>query len=412
MSATHSPHPCRSCGCGAIEPVLSLGRTPLANALVAGEVDATAADQHPLTLALCRECTLLQILEDIPPKTLFSDYPYFSSVSETLRTHARDLARRIAGEFDLGPGSLVLEIASNDGYLLRNFVEMGVPVLGVEPAANVGAAARAAGVETRCAFFERTLADQLCDEGVAPDVIFANNVLAHAADLNDFMSGVARLLRGRATFEVEFPYVRDLIEGCEFDTIYHEHRCYFSLTAIRRLAQRHGLETVDVGHEPIHGGSLHVRVARPGAWPVRPAVDEMIAAEREWSGTDAEPYRVFSRRAQALRDEIRGTLESLRSSGKRVAAYGAAAKGVTLLSYCGLGREHLDYVVDRSPHKQGKRLPGSGLPVLAPEQLLADRPDYVLLLTWNFKDEILRQQSEYRRLGGRFVVPVPQVEIL
>ena len=306
----------------------------------------------------------------------------------------------------------MLEVASNDGYLLKHFAERGISVLGIEPAENVAAAARADGIETISEFFGAELAGRLHTDGIVPDLICANNVLAHAEDLNDFVSGLARLLHGEATAEIEVPYVRDLIEQCEFDTIYHEHRCYFSLTSLNHLFSRHGLAIVKVERIPLHGGSLHMSVASNGARSPDPSVATMLAEEGEWGINAPQRYRAFADRVASLRAELVDQLDRLRKSGKRIAAYGAAAKGVTLLSYCGIGGAHLDYVVDRSPHKQGKLMPGTRLPIHGTEHLLTDQPDYVLLLTWNFADEIINQQAEYIRRGGRFIIPIPEVRVV
>lgn len=407
-----SSTPCRSCSEPGVAPVLSLGRTPLANGLVDPERAAPADLLYPLTLGLCRACGLVQLLETVPSRELFSHYLYFSSFSDTVVAHGRELAERFIRERRLGPQSLALEIASNDGYLLQHFAARGVPVLGIEPARNIAAAAEARGVPTRCAFFGRALARALRRDGVRPSVIFANNVLAHAEDLNDFVAGLAELLPDDATAEIEFPYVRDLIDHCEFDTIYHEHRCYFSLTSIEPLLERHGLRVVDAQRIALHGGSLHLSVAHKGARRPDGAVAALLLEEQEWGAAEPERYEDFAQRVEALRSDLRGLLRELRRERRRIAAYGAAAKGVTLLSYCGLSAKDIEYVVDRSPHKQGRLLPGSRIPICGPERLIADRPDYVLLLSWNFADEIMRQQSAYLAGGGRFIVPVPHVHVV
>ena len=412
MVTIHPPNACRICSGSDLLPILSFGQTPLANALVPADRANQVEPTYPLNLALCRQCALVQILETVPAAELFSQYPYFSSYSDSLLTHAEALAERFWHERGLGLRSLVLEVGSNDGYLLKHFAERGVPVLGIEPAENIAAVAQAEGIETIREFFGAELAGRLRADGIRPDLICANNVLAHAEYLNDFVSGLALLLHGEATAEIEVPYIRDLIEQCEFDTIYHEHRCYFSLTSLSRLFARHGLAIVKVERIPLHGGSLHVSVAPKGARPPDPSVATMLAEEHEWGIAAPQRYRAFADRVASLRVELVDQLDRLRNSGKRIVAYGAAAKGVMLLSYCGIGREHLDYVVDRSPHKQGRLLPGTRLPILEPEQLLTDQPDYVLLLAWNFADEIINQQAEYTRRGGRFIIPIPEVRVV
>jgi SAM-dependent methyltransferase len=303
-----------------------------------------------------------------------------------------------------------MEIASNDGYLLQHYVAAGVPVLGIEPARNIAAAANARGIRTRCEFFGRESARRLAAEGVAADVLHANNVLAHVPDLNGVVAGIATVLKPAGVAIVEVPYVRDLIEHCEFDTIYHEHLCYFSVGALEPLFARHGLVLADIERIPVHGGSLRLfasRTGRAGA-SVRRLVDE----ERRAGMRERPYYAGFAERVARLREELVALLDRLKAEGRRIAAYGASAKGSTLLNFFGIGRQHLDYVVDRSTEKQGRFTPGTRLEIFPPERLATDRPDYLLLLAWNFLDEVLAQQSAYRQAGGRFIVPVPEVRIV
>jgi SAM-dependent methyltransferase len=392
---------CRSCGGASLDPILSLGETPLANALLD---DSSAPDERlPLDLVLCRGCGLVQITEDVPPEVLFRDYLYFSSFSDTVVENARGIAERLVAERTLGSESLVMEIASNDGYLLQHYLARGVPVLGVEPARNIAEAARAKGIETIDEFFTRDLAATLARTA---DVVHANNVLAHVADLNGFVEGIGIVLKDGGVASIEVPYVRDLIERLEFDTIYHEHLCYFSLTALDSLFARHGLTIGEVERIPIHGGSLRIFAGR--GMPRGASVTRLLEEEAASPGA----YHRFGDRVRALCDELRATLASLKREGKRIAAYGASAKGTTLLSFSGIGAETLDFVADRSTVKQGKLTPGTRLPIVAPEELAARMPDYVLLLAWNFADEIMGQQREYRARGGRFIIPLPQVRIV
>ncbi len=404
---------CRSCGAAGLAPVLALGRTPLANALLTPEQAGAAEATYPLELVFCESCALVQITETVPPEVLFRDYLYFSSFSDTMLRHAEALVGEVLAERGLGPDSLAAEVASNDGYLRQFYRRAGVPVLGIEPARNVArGAAEERGVRTVTEFFGEELGRELAARGERADVLHANNVLAHVADLNGFVRGVRHFLKEDGVFVVEAPYVKDLADRCEFDTIYHEHLCYFSLTALAGLFRRHELEVTGVERVPIHGGSLRLRVQHDGAAAPRAEVARLLAEEQAWGVREVGFYRAFAARVEHLRESLRGLLSDLKGEGARVAAYGAAAKGSTLLNYFGIGRETIDFVADRSTYKQGRLMPGVRLPVVEPGRLLAERPDYVLLLTWNFADEILEQQDEYRRGGGRFIIPVPEVRVV
>jgi len=401
---------CRSCSKAGLETILSLGAMPLANSLLRADQLDAPEPRHPLDLAFCGACSLVQITETVPPEELFRDYLYFSSFSDGMVAHARELALRLVRERGLGAQSLAVEVASNDGYLLQWYKTASVPVLGIEPARNVAAVAeRDRGVPTIAEFFDLALAQRLAAEGRRADVLHANNVLAHVADLAGFVAGIRTLLAPGGVAIIEVPYLGEMIPRLEFDTIYHEHLCYFSLTALDALFRRHGLAVADVEEIALHGGSLLLQVARDeDAATAAPRVATMLARERALGMTAPSYYADFAPRVARWRDRFRAFLAAQRREGRRVAAYGAAAKGATLLNAAGIGRESIDFVVDRSTYKQGLFMPGVHLPIRPTEALLEGQPDLVVLLAWNFREEIVAQQAEYVRRGGRFVVPIPE----
>jgi SAM-dependent methyltransferase len=411
MSAAAGTARCRSCGGGELTVFLSLGNMPLSDGLLAPQDLEREEPRYPLDVAFCPDCTLAQILETVPPEHLFgADYPYFSSFTDTLLKHsAANVAARIE-ERRLDGNSLVVELASNDGYLLQYYRARGIPVLGIDPAPGPVAAARSRGIETLQAFFGRDLAARLAAEGRRADVIHANNVLAHVADTNGFVAGIGTLLKDDGVAVIEAPYVKELIDHGEFDTIYHEHLCYFSVTALTRLFQRHGLSLNRVEPLAIHGGSLRLFVGRQER--ADRSVAEHLQAERRAGLDRLEYYAGFSERVGRIRSDLLALLARLKREGARIAGYGAAAKGTILLNFAGIGREELGFVADRNVHKQGRYIPGVRLPIVAPERILEERPDYLLILPWNFKEEIMEQQSEFRRRGGRFIVPVPEPVIV
>ncbi len=401
---------CRSCGYQELQSFLSLGRTPLANALLTEAQLDQPEDTYPLELVFCSQCTLVQLTESISPEKLFRDYVYFSSFSDTMLQHAEAISSALIGSKNLGAQNLVIEVASNDGYLLQYYQREGIPVLGIEPAQNIARVAEEYGIRTINDFFSQTLAERLRGEGYKADVIHANNVLAHVPDLNGFVSGLRQLLKEDGFVVVEVPYVYDMITHCEFDTVYHEHLSYFSLSALNELFARNGLTVQRVEQLAIHGGTLRLYAGH--AAEQDQSVTELLSDEKCRGLENVHFYKGFGERVEWLRDELVSLLHALKERGSRIAAYGASAKGATLLNYCRLGREVLDYVVDRSTVKQGLYTPGTHLKIYAPEKLLEDAPDYVLLLTWNFAGEIYEQQVEYRKRGGRFIVPVPSVRVV
>jgi hypothetical protein len=398
---------CRSCGRSGLQTFLSLGDMPLPDALLRSEELDRHEPRYPLDVAFCPGCSLVQIIEEVPPERLFVDnYLYFSSFSEGLMRHSREHALRLIADRGLNGNSLVVEVASNDGYLLRNFTEAGIPALGIDPAPEQAAAAEAAGVPTLREFFGADVARRLRSEGRSADVIVANNVMAHTPSLNSFVEGLSILLADDGVVTIENTYVKDLIDHCEFDTIYHEHFCYFSCSAVDALARRHGLHLNSVEDFPLlQGGTLRWHLGRSQSADSS-AIDH-LEDERQQGLTRFEYYRDFGTRVDGIRDDLRELLGSLRAEGKTIAAYGAAAKGSTLVNFVGIGPDLVEYVVDRNVHKHGLFMPGTHLPIREPEMLLETMPDYLLLLAWNYRDEIAEQQAEYLGRGGRFIVPVP-----
>jgi SAM-dependent methyltransferase len=359
----------------------------------------------------------VQITETVSPEKLFREYLYFSSFSDTVLNNARDIADKLSARCSLNKNSLVVEVASNDGYLLKNYKEKGIPVLGVEPALNIAKVAEERGIPTVSEFFGVELAEQLRGRGDAADVIHANNVAAHVADLHGVVEGMSILLKPDGVAVIENHYVKDLIDHVEFDSIYHEHLCYYSTTSFRNLFARHGLTLVDVERLPVHGGSLRVYFQRADGprsleKEGKPRVEALLKEEAGWGVDQFAFYQNFGEKVERLRVELLALLKKIKADGMRIAVYGASAKSATLLNYYGFGAEMLDYVADRSTFKQGKFTPGTHLPILSPETLLEQQPDYVLLLTWNFADEILAQQAEYRRCGGKFIIPIPELKVV
>ena len=413
LTGTGAGPRCRFCDSGLRFTLVDLGMSPLCESYVTTERLNRAETFYPLHVYVCDRCFLAQLEEYVAAEEIFTEYAYFSSYSDSWVEHSRQYARMVANRFGLGRQSLVVELASNDGYLLQHFQPIGVPVLGVEPAANVAKAAVAKGIPTLVQFFNTASAAKMVDRGIRPDLLIGNNVLAQVPDLNDFVAGTELLLKPDGVITMEFPHLLELIRQNQFDTIYHEHFSYFSFLTAERIFARHGIVLFDVEILPTHGGSLRIygRHAADASKPVTAAVHSIKAAERAAGMERLETYETFREQVKETKRRLLEFLIAARREGKQVVGYGAPGKGNTLLNYCGIRTDFLDYTVDRSAYKQGKFLPGTHIPILAPEKIRETRPDYVLILPWNLKDEIMGQLSYIRDWGGRFVVPIPELQI-
>lgn len=407
--------PCRSCGGDEMSSFCDLGSSPASNAFLSEEQLSQAEAFFPLHARVCHRCFLVQLEQFHRPEEIFSDdYAYFSSYSDTWLNHAAAFAEMMIGRFGLNDRSFVVEIASNDGYLLQYFKRRAIPVLGIEPTANTAQVAQDRGIPTATRFFGSALATELSRDR-RPDLIVGNNVLAHVPDLNDFVAGVASLLKegGIATFE--FPHLSKLIQFNQFDTIYHEHFCYFSLHAVEQVFARHGLSLFDVDEIATHGGSLRIYVQHAQSSerrPIEPRLAELRERERREGILEVSTYTNFLERVFEAKRSLLGFLIDAKRAAKSVVAYGAAAKGNTLLNYCGIRTDFVDYVCDRNVHKQGRFLPGVHIPVVSPDAIEATRPDYVLILPWNIKDEIIENLAGIKTWGGQFVVAIPKLEFV
>jgi 2-polyprenyl-3-methyl-5-hydroxy-6-metoxy-1,4-benzoquinol methylase len=414
MSGNGLPQACRFCGHSLEKTFVDLGMSPLANSYL------TAAQLHqmepfyPLRVYICTNCLLVQAEEFESPESIFTDYAYFASYSESWLQHAKAYAHMATERFGLNGQSLVMEIASNDGYLLQYFVAEGIPVLGIEPAANVAEAALKKGIPTTVKFFGEETARGLLVQGMRADLIVGNNVLAHVPRLNDFVRGIKLLLTPTGVTSLEFPHLMRLMQENQFDTIYHEHFSYFSFIAVEKVFAAHGLTLFDVEELPTHGGSLRIyaRHSEDASKTVVKRVEELRAREQE-SGLASLPcYLSFAGKVQGTKCKLLNFLIQAKNEQKSIVGYGAPAKGNTLLNYCGIRSDFIDYTVDRSPHKQGRFLPGTHVPIYPPEKINETRPDYVLVLPWNLKDEVMEQMKHIREWGGRFIVPIPEVKVL
>jgi SAM-dependent methyltransferase len=417
MAAPPRPAPrptaCRCCGAPLAETVADLGLTPLANSYVTPERAGQAEAFYPLRAMVCSDCRLVQLADCGLPQPAYGEYRYFSSFSASWLRHCERHAERMIVELGLDRSTEVLEVASNDGYLLQFFARRGIPVLGVEPAANVAEVAIARGIPTEVAPFGATTARRLRGAGHAPVLVCANNVLAHVPDVHDFVEGFRILLAPGGVLTAEFPHLLRLMQGGQFDTIYHDHHAYFSLTTIELVLMQHGLVVFDVEELPTHGGSLriHVRHLEDSTKPVTMAVEELRRREAASGLNGPEAYRAFAAQVVEAKCALLDFLVGVHRAGQRVAGYGAPAKGNTLLNYCGVGPELLPFTVDASPHKQGLLLPGTRIPIRPPGAILEERPDFVLILPWNLRDEIVREMAAIRDWGGRFVTPIPTVQV-
>jgi SAM-dependent methyltransferase len=404
---------CRFCSTPLRHTLVDLGMSPLCESYLSAEQLNRMEPFYPLHVHICENCLLAQLEEYVSPEEIFTEYAYFSSFADSWLRHAKAYTDLMLERFGLDSHSLVVELASNDGYLLQYFIEKGVPVLGVEPARNIANVAIEKGIPTRVEFFGEKTARDMVAEGITADLVLGNNVLAQVPGLNDFVRGMKVLLKPHGVITLEFPHLVRLMEENQFDTIYHEHFSYFSLLAVEKIFAAHGLTIFDVEELPTHGGSLRIyaRNAQDGTNPISGRVAELRRREEEGGLTRMQTYSAFS---EKVRETKRGLLEFLikaKREGKRVCGYGAPGKGNTLLNYCGIRTDFLDFTVDRNPYKHGKFTPGTHIPIFPPEKIREARPDYVLILPWNFKDEIIKQMSFIREWGGRFIVPIPEVRI-
>ncbi len=404
---------CRLCGSRLEKTFVNLGMSPLCEGFLAPDQIDVMEPYYPLHALVCSNCFLVQLKEYVSPEHIFQEYAYFSSYSTTWVAHAKAYCEKISSRLKLGPESLVVELASNDGYLLQHFLPVGVPVFGIEPAANVAKVAIEKGIPTQIDFFGERLARQLAAEGTQADLIVGNNVLAQVPDLNDFVLGMRVLLKPEGVITLEFPHLERLIKENQFDTIYHEHFSYFSFLTIEKLAGRHGLKLIDVEELETHGGSLRVYLAH-GASSHTPAprVADLLKRENRLGFRDLDTYSTFDHQVRRAKRRLLEFLIKAKDQGKTICGYGAPGKGNTLLNYCGIGPDFLDFTVDRNPYKHGRFTPGQHIPIYSIEALDCARPDYVLILPWNLKDEIVRQMRHIGEWGGKFVVPIPEVKVI
>jgi SAM-dependent methyltransferase len=404
---------CRFCACPLEHIFVDLGTSPLVQSFVSADQLGQMEPFYPLQVYVCGNCFLVQLQEFVAPENIFSDYLYFASYSDTWLAHAKRYTDEMTRRFSIGPESFVVEIASNDGYLLQYFVEKNVPVLGVEPAANVAKVAVQKRIPTLVKFFNSETARELAAAGRKADLLLGNNVLAHVPNINDFVTGMKILLKPQGIITMEFPHLMKLMEGNQFDTIYHEHFSYLSCLTVQKIFSAHGLVLFDVEELPTHGGSLRIfaRHAEDSSKPISSRLDDLCSREKASGYDRMDTYMQFSEQVKETKRKLLEFLIQVKRNGKTIAAYGAAGKGNTLLNYCAIRTDFVDYTVDRNPHKQGRFLPGTRIPVYSPDQIRKTRPDYVLILPWNLKDEIIEQNAYIREWGGQFLVPIPEVRV-
>lgn len=414
MTASNSPSQCRFCNSELKYVFVDVGMSPLSNRFISSDELNKAETFYPLKTWICDQCLLVQLEEFESPAEIFQDYVYFSSYSESWLQHCSDYVDSISERLALNSGSQVIELASNDGYLLQYFKARDIPALGIEPALNVAAVAREKGIDTIDEFFGKALASRLCEEVGKADLLLGNNVLAHVPALNDFVAGMKILLKESGSITMEFPHLLKLMEQCQFDTIYHEHFSYFSFLAVRRIFSAHGLKVYDVEQLPTHGGSLRIYACHEenNELPIQETVGQLQASEEAAGLAELDTYLHFTDKVLHCKASLLRLLLEKQEQGCKVVAYGAPAKGNTLLNYCGIRQDLLAYTVDRNPHKQGSFLPGVHIPVYEPERIMEDKPDFVLILPWNLQQEITAQMAAIRDWGGQFIVPIPEARII
>jgi len=405
---------CRNCGNSLTYTFADLGASPLCNELVQPEKINKGQQTYPLHAYVCEECFLVQIGTGISPQEIYADYTYFSSYSDSWLDHSKQYVQEMTSNFNINPDCFVMEIASNDGYLLQYFKDKNIPILGIEPSGTVAKAAKEKGIPTEEVFFGKQTAEEIKSEYRSADLILGNNVLAHVPGIHDFMDGLEVVLSEDGIMTFEFPHLMQLVENNQFDTIYHEHFFYYSLHAVKTLFKKHGFKIFDVHQLPTHGGSIRIFITRAANknYEINRRVTELLSEERMKGYLDVEFYTKFGERIKQTKRALLSLLTELKNKGKSIAGYGAPGKGNTLLNYCGIGTDFIDYTVDRSPHKQGHYLPGSLMPVHRPDKIRETKPDYILILPWNLKDEIMTQMDDVQEWGAKFIVPIPQPKVI